>query len=283
MDSAVNRTELGQFLKARRAEITPAAVGLPDNGTSRRVPGLRREEVAFLASISTQYYTRLEQGRIQASAPVLALLADVLRLDDDQRDYLFELAGKEHTRPPRKKGQKVRPPIQRLLDTLTDVPAFVLGLRMDILAWNDLAAALITDFADIPPHRRNYARMLFTDPVMRDRYVKWESMARDCVAYLRMEAARNPGEPGLAALVGELSMQSPEFRRWWAGHYVAHRAFGTKTIRHPVAGDLILDWENLTSGADRDQQLVIWTAEPGSPSHDALRILASWALTKPAD
>ncbi|MBY8856916.1 helix-turn-helix transcriptional regulator [Nocardia sp. CA2R105] len=281
MGSIENRAELGQFLKARRAELTPEAVGIPDNGSPRRVQGLRREEVAQLVSISAQYYTRLEQGRIQASAPVLTTLADALRLDEDQRGYLFDLAGKGNPRPRRLKSQRIRPPLERLLATLTDIPAFILGLRMDILAWNDLAAALITDFAEIPQNRRNYARILFTDPIMRERYLKWEIVARDCVAYLRMEAARDPDDPRLSALVGELSVQSPEFRTWWAGHYVAHRTFGIKTIRHPIAGDLTLEWENLASSADPGQQLVIWTAEPGSASEEALRFLASWAAAHP--
>ncbi|MET7288835.1 helix-turn-helix transcriptional regulator [Streptomyces sp. NPDC005573] len=282
MATEVNRSELGRFLRARRAELTPAAVGLPESGGPRRVPGLRREEVAQLASISAQYYTRLEQGRIQASTSVLHLLARILRLDDDQQEYLFELAGKANSSPRRKKGQNVRPPIQRLLDNLSDIPAVVLGRRMDILAWNPLAAAMLTDFSRYPREQRNYVRLVFTDPVMRSRYAEWESLARDCVAFLRMEAARDPDDPRLTALVGELSVQDPRFRQWWAGHHVAHRAFGTKTIRHPVAGDLVLDWESLGSAADSDQQLTVWTAEPGSPSDDGLRLLASWAATRPA-
>ncbi|MFD5125226.1 helix-turn-helix domain-containing protein [Streptomyces sp. NPDC058385] len=279
MSRDVNRSELGQFLKARRAELSPAAMGLPETGALRRVPGLRREEVAQLASISAQYYTRLEQGRLQASAPVLNILAGVLRLDDDQRDYLFELAGKESARPRRQKGQKVRPPLQRLLDTLTDIPALVLGRRMDILAWNPLAAALLTDFSQIPQEQRNYVRLVFTDPTVRDRYLDWETIAQDCVAFLRMEAARNPDDPRLTALVGELSVQDPHFRKWWAGHHVARRAFGTKTMRHPVAGELTLDWETLNSAGDSDQQLTVWTAEPGTPSYEGLRFLASWTST----
>ncbi|MEW2318249.1 helix-turn-helix domain-containing protein [Streptomyces bauhiniae] len=279
MSRQINRSELGQFLKARRSELSPSAVGLPETGTLRRVPGLRREEVAQLASISAQYYTRLEQGRLQASAPVLTILAGVLRLDDGQRDYLFELAGKENTRPRRQKDQKVRPSMQRLLESLTDIPAMVLGRRMDILAWNSLASALITDFSRIPQEQRNYVRLIFSDSTVRSRYVDWESMARDCVAFLRMEAARNPDDPRLTALVGELSVKDPHFRQWWAGHHVAHRAFGTKAMRHPVAGDLILDWETLSSAGDPDQQLTVWTAEPGTPSYDGLRFLASWSAT----
>ncbi|MGV9342650.1 helix-turn-helix domain-containing protein [Streptomyces sp. NPDC003688] len=274
MSTDVHRSELGNFLRARRAELSPAALGLPEVGT-RRVPGLRREEVARLASISTQYYTRLEQGRLQASAPVLLTLATVLRLDEDQRDYLLELAGKESALPRRHQGQRMRPAVRRLLDSLTDVPAMVLGRRMDVLGWNSLAADLLTDFSRIPPEERNYVRLVFTDFTVRARYTDWESVGRDCVAFLRMEAARNPDDPRLAALVGELSVRDADFRRWWAGHHVARRAFGTKTIRHPLAGDLTLDWESLASAGDPDQQLTVWTAEPGTPAHDGLRLLAA--------
>ncbi|MGW4298915.1 helix-turn-helix domain-containing protein [Streptomyces sp. NPDC004100] len=280
MSRDVNRSELGQFLKARRAELSLTALGLPETETLRRVPGLRREEVAQLASISAQYYTRLEQGRLQASAPVLAALARALRLNDDQRDYLFELAGKENARPRRQKGQQVRPPLQRLLDTLSDIPALLLGRRMDILAWNPLAAALLTDFSQIPQEQRNYVRLVFTDPTVRSRYADWETIAEDCVAFLRMEAARNPDDPRLTALVGELSVQDAHFRRWWADHQVAHRAFGSKQMYHPMVGELTLDWETLSSAADSDQQLTVWTAEPGTPSYERLRFLASWTTTE---
>lgn len=269
--------ELGAFLKAHRAELTPRDVGLPDGGTPRRVQGLRREEVAQLAAISTDYYTRLEQGRISASAPVLASLARVLRLDDDQRTYLYELAGKTLARPRRRAAQRVRPHLQRVLDHLTDTPAIILGRNMDILAWNPLAAALITDFSQIPESQRNYVRLAFTDPSMRRLYADWEGVARMTVAFLRMEAAQNPDDPRLAALVGELSVQDPHFRQWWAAHHVASIGIGRKTLHHPVVGEMILDWDALTSAADPEQQLIVWTAEPGTPSHQALRILASWA------
>ncbi|MEW1722575.1 helix-turn-helix transcriptional regulator [Streptomyces sp. NPDC093109] len=269
--------ELGEFLKARRAELSTHAMGLPESGSLRRVPGLRREEVARLAAISTVYYTRLEQGRIEASAPVLLALARVLRLDEDQRDYMLQLAGKENTRPHRQAAQKVRPPTRRLLDNLTDTPALILGRRMDILAWNSLAAALMTDFSRIPEEHRNSVRMVFTDPAFRELYVDWESSARNTVAFLRMEAADNPGDPRLTALVDELSERDPQFRTWWAAHHVAHHSTGTKAFRHPVAGDMSLDWESLACPTDPDQQLVILTAEPGSPSHQGLRLLAARA------
>ena len=255
-----HRSELGEFLRARRGELSPRQVGLPEAGAVRRVPGLRREEVAQLAVISTDYYTRLEQGRIQASAQVLSTIARVLQLDDDQRDYLFELAGKDTARPRRRARQKVQPPLQRVLDDLVSTPAIVIGRRMDILAWNPLAAALLTDFSRIPDKKRNYIRLVFTDPAARTLYEDWETVARTTVAQLRMEAADSPDDPELTALVGELAVQDAQFRR-----------------HHPVVGDLTLDWNALICATDRDQQLITWTAEPGSPSHDALRMLASWA------
>ncbi|MGW5782203.1 helix-turn-helix domain-containing protein [Streptomyces sp. NPDC003863] len=277
MNSSARPGDLGDFLKARRAELTPSAVGLPDTGNRRRVSGLRREEVAVLASISTDYYTRLEQGRIQASAPVLDTLARVLRLDDDQRAYLFEVAGRPSARPARRAVQKVQPRLRRLLDDLGTTPGIVLGRRMDILAWNPLAAALVTDFSKIPEKHRNYIRLVFTDPEMRKLYADWPNVAHTCVAQLRMEAARDPDSSRLASLVGELSVQDADFRRWWAAHHVAVRGMGTKVLRHPVVGELTLDWDTLAPTTDADQQLVVWSAEPHSPSHDALRILASWA------
>ncbi|MGY3057200.1 transcriptional regulator with XRE-family HTH domain [Streptomyces sp. TE3672] len=269
--------ELGEFLKARCSEISPRSAGLPDAGGPRRVPGLRREEVTRLVAISTDYYTRLEQGRIQASAPVLSALARVLRLDDDQRDYLFGLAGRTPARPRRRTRQKIQPQLQRLLDDLAVTPALVLGRRMDILAWNSLAAALVTDFSKVPEEHRNYIRLVFTDPAMRTLYADWETVARTCTAQLRMEAAKYPDDPRLTALVGELSVQDPQFRQWWAAHHVTGRSVGTKELHHPVAGTLSLDWDTLTASTDPDQQLIVWTAEPGTPSHEGLRFLASWS------
>ncbi|MEV0642197.1 helix-turn-helix domain-containing protein [Streptomyces sp. NPDC050619] len=279
MSRDAHLSELGEFLKVRRAELSPRAMGLPESGALRRVPGLRREEVAQLAAISTVYYTRLEQGRIEASTPVLMALARVLRLDDDQCDYMLELAGKENARPRRNSTLKVRPSTRRLLDNLTDTPAIVLGPCMDILAWNPLAAALIADFSRIPEEQRNSARMLFTDPAMRDLYADWETAARTTVAFLRMEAANKTDDPRMIALVEELSEKDPQFREWWAARHVSHHTVGAKEFRHPVAGNLTLDWETLACPSDPDQQLVIFTAEPGTASHEGLRFLACWATT----
>ncbi|MFC9502952.1 helix-turn-helix transcriptional regulator [Streptomyces sp. NPDC057002] len=276
MSSEAHSSELGEFLKERRAQLSPRTVGLPDSGGSRRVPGLRREEVALLAGISTDCYTRWEQGRVPVPASVLATLVRVLHLDDDQRDHLFELVARDGRAPRRRPAQKVQPQLRRLLDELPTAPALVLGRRTDILAWNPLAVALFTDFGQLPEKKRNYTRLLFTDPGFRELHLDWRTIARGCVAHLRMEAAKCPGDPDLTVLIGELSVADADFRKWWAGRQIACPGVGTKRLHHPVAGDLTLDWDSLTCTADPAQQLVLWTAEPGTPSHDGLRFLASW-------
>ncbi|MFH8655223.1 helix-turn-helix domain-containing protein [Streptomyces afghaniensis] len=268
--------ELGEFLKARRAELGPSEVGLP-GGQRRRVSGLRREEVALLASISTEYYTRIEQGRLQASAALLDGIARVLRLNEAQRTYLFELAARQKVGPPSSGDrQQVDPQLQRMLDDLTATPAFVIGRRTDILGWNQLAAGLWTDFGRYPEEERVFIRLLFTEPWMRELYADWEEVTRLAIAHLRMESARYPGEPRLATLVETLAARDAQFRQWWAEHDVAMRDQGTKKLRHPVVGELTLDWNTLTCGTDPEQHIIVWNAESGSPSHDALRLLASW-------
>lgn len=207
----------------------------------RRVKGLRREEVALLASISPDYYTRLEQGRRQASEPVLDTLARVLQLDDGERAYLFELSGRDAARPRRRTAQKVHPQLQRLLSDPATTPAVVLGRRTDILAWNPVAAALFTDFAQIPASKRNFVRLVFCEPAIRALYPDWEWVAQISLAQLRMEAARDPKDPRLAELAGELSLQDPDFRRWWGAHRVAVQGTGTKVLHHPLVGRLTLD------------------------------------------
>lgn len=241
----------------------------------RRVPGLRREEVAQLVAISNDYYTRLEQGRIAASAPVLSALARVLQLDDDQRSYLSELAGKDAARPRRRARQTVQPTLRRLLDNLDCTPAFVMGRRMDILAWNPLAAALVTDFGQIPAKKRNYIRLVFTDPAMRSLYADWETIAHAYVALLRREAAKYPDDPQLTGLVGELSVQDSQFRQWWAAHHVAGRRVGAKHLQHPIVGDLSLDWEALTCAADPRPAAHHLDRRSGHPHPRPARILAS--------
>lgn len=276
--------ELGQFLQARRSELHPADLGLPpgDPGT-RRVSGLRREEVAARVAISQDYYARIEQGRLAPSEPVLQAIADALRLTPDQRAYAENLAQQADRRtPPKRRSTPVRPQIQRLLDQLTDTPAFVVGKYLDILAWNPLAAALLLDVDKMPPKERNYIRMLFTDSRMKDFYDDWEAMARAGVALLRMQAADNPTDPRLAALVGELSVTDPQFRHWWAARHVARQEFGTKTIHHPELGDLTLDWDAFHWAGDPDQQIITWSAPPGSPTQEKFRILSSWIAATPA-
>ncbi|MET7457325.1 helix-turn-helix domain-containing protein [Streptomyces sp. NPDC005574] len=272
--------ELGAFLKARRAQLGPGDVGLPDAGEARRVPGLRREEVARLAAISTDYYTRLEQGRLQASAAVLDALANVLRLDTGQRGYLLALAGK--AAPPsagKVARQHVQPRLRHLLDDLSLTAGFVIGRNTDLLAWNDMAAALVMDFGGVPEQERNYVRLVFTEPAIRDLYRDWEHMARLALAHLRMDSRRNPHDPRLTALVEELSALDPQFRLWWTSHDVAVRAGGTRLLRHPLAGDLTLERSTFTCAEDPEQQLVVWTAEPGSRTREALRDLAAGIRT----
>ncbi|MEU2424075.1 helix-turn-helix domain-containing protein [Streptomyces sp. NPDC007851] len=268
---------LGAFLQARRAQLTPQECGLPEADTPRRVAGLRREEVARLAAISVDHYTRLEQGRALASASVLVTLVRALRLDDDQKTYLYELAARSGARPRRRRAaQQVRPAMRRLLGRLTDAPALVLGRRLDILAWNQAATALYTDFAAVPADRRNYVYLLFTDPVVRELHAAWEHDARDAVAALRTVAAADPDDPELARLVGTLTIRDPDFRTWWAEHRGNGAGYGTKHYRHPLVGDLTLDCDTWTSPDGSGQRLMVLTAETGTPSHDALRILDSW-------
>ncbi|MEU1535033.1 helix-turn-helix domain-containing protein [Streptomyces fagopyri] len=265
---------LGSFLMARRAELEPGQVGLPDPGTPRRVVGLRREEVAELAAISTDYYTRVEQGRMRASAPVLAAIARALRLTDDQRTYLFDLAGRPPVESPVRPDRTVSTHTRRLLDQLTESPALVLSDTMDVLGWNRLAAALLIDFGRIPEKDRNYVWLLFVDPALRALYDDWEAGAHDCVAYLRMHTARRPDDPRLRDLVARMASHT-DFQRWWQSRDVAVQGVGNKVFHHPVAGTLTLDWDTLTSSTVPDQHVVVWTARPGSPSERGLRLLAA--------
>ncbi|WP_035844945.1 helix-turn-helix domain-containing protein [Kitasatospora azatica] len=272
--------EIGAFLRARRGQLAPHDYGLPETDSPRKVPGLRREEVARLAAISVDYYTRLEQGRVRASASVLAALARALRFDEDQQHYLHELAGRTEARPRRREPvRRVRPAVQRLLDQLTPTPALVLGNRLDVLAWNSAATGLFTDFSALPPTRRNYVRLLFTHPAIRSMHREWEHDARDAVAALRMAAATQGDDPELDRLVRELSLQDEDFRSWWAEHRVIGSHYGSKHYRHPVVGDLTLDCDTWNS-PDGSGRLMVLTAEPGSPAHDALRILTSWTADR---
>ncbi|MET7518768.1 helix-turn-helix domain-containing protein [Streptomyces sp. NPDC005480] len=278
MNAHSNTRTLGEFLKARRADLDPSECGLPGKDSARRVAGLRREEVALLAAISVDYYTRLEQGRVRASAAVLNTLSRALRLDEDQQSYLYEVAGRTDDRPrrTRRPAQQVRPAMRRLLAQLTETPALVLGRRLDVLAWNRAAVALYTDFAAIPAASRNYLRLMFTDSVVRDLHQEWEHDARDAVAALRMEAGADPDDPELARLVGDLTLRDSDFSTWWADHRVTSATYGTKRYRHHLVGDLTLDCDTWPGSDDSGQRLMVLTAETGSPSHDALRILTAW-------
>lgn len=276
----VNR-ELADFLRRARSQVDPERAGLPADGRVRRVAGLRREEVALLARVSTDYYTRLEQGRrIVPSAGVVEAIADALDLDEAGREHLVHLIGAS-PRPARRqlRAQSARRGLHQLVDTLDAVPAMLLGRRTDVLATNRLARALLTDFDAVPAKDRNYARWMFLDPQARERLVDWDAQARTVVENLRLDAGRDPHDPATQALVGELTIASPEFARWWEEHRVHQRTFGDKHFRHPVVGEMTLQYETLTTPGDPDQALFLFTAEPGSPSREALDVLVSWTLT----
>jgi transcriptional regulator with XRE-family HTH domain len=265
---------LAEFLKARRAVLDPAEFGLPDGVTRRRVPGLRREELAQLAGISVDYYTRLEQGRARnVSDAVLDALAHALRLGPDEHTYLRNLATARRRAGAPARPQRVRIELLRLLEAIS-VPAFVLGRRFDVLAWNALGGAISFDFAS--SGERNVARLFFLDPAARELHPEWDQVAVEVVANLRAEAGRHPDDPELARLVGELSVRSEPFRRLWARHAVREKAHGRKRIRNPIVGDLDLHYETLRLPDDPDQALVTYTAEAGSDTENALRLLASW-------
>jgi transcriptional regulator with XRE-family HTH domain len=279
-------TDIAGFLRSRRARITPDEAGLPADGRVRRVPGLRRDEVARLAGVSTEYYTRLEQGRGGNPSPeVLDALAAALRLDTAESEHLTDLLSRRPAAARRAPSgpQRVRPGLHLMLQTLDHVPAFVLGRRTDVLAANRLARALLTDFDALPATRRNMARFYLLDPVARERAVDWERLAAETVAMLRLEAGRHPNDRQLADLVGELTLRSPEFTTWWNDHRVLRRTHGTKRYRHPVAGELTFSYESLQPPGDPDQTLCVYNVEPGSPSAQALQLLGNWTAPQHDD
>lgn len=279
MAQATSGDELRDFLRSRRARITPKEAGLSEQTGLRRVPGLRREEVAYLAGISVDYYVRLERGRNpNVSAAVLEAVARVLRLNATEHDYLFTLAKPARARPRPMTPQRVRPGLRRALDTVTDVPALILGHRLDVLAANDLARAFYTDFNALPPRERNMAWLMFRDEAARDFYVDWAASARGIVASLHVYAGSHPHDPRLAELVGELSVHDADFRRWWADHDVFVREHGTKRYHHPLVGELMLGYEAFTPVGDPEQTFGMHIVEPGSPSENALRMLGSWTV-----
>nr|WSZ14959.1 helix-turn-helix transcriptional regulator [Streptomyces canus] len=271
------RAELSEFLRTRRARLKPEDVGLPDFGRHRRVPGLRREELSQLAGVSVAYYTRLEQGNGRnVSAEVLDAIARALRLTDAEHAHLTHLAKpKQHKKKTTARTEQVRGSIRQLLDSI-NVPAYVSGRRSDIVAWNGMAAAVFGDWAELPAQERNWARMIFLRPEYQNLFVPWEQKASDVVSYLRMDAGCHPDDPRLSALVGELSVKSEEFRRLWATHDVKEKNFGVKQLRHPLVGELTLNFESFPLSDGTEQALITYHAEPGSPSAEALRLLASW-------
>jgi transcriptional regulator with XRE-family HTH domain len=276
------RSEIREFLTSRRAKITPAQAGLTAYGP-RRVPGLRREEVAVLAGVSVPYYTRLERGDLSGvSEGVLDALTRALQLDDAERAHLFDLAraaGPMAKRRRRSAPKQIRPGVQRLLDAITGAPALVQNGRLDILGANQLARALYSELFRDPTQSANHARFTFLNPRAHDLYPDWERGADDAVALLRAEAGRDPYDRELTDLIGELSTRSEEFRARWADHNVRLHQTGTKRFHHPVVGELTLAFEMMELAADPGLNLLTFTAEPGSKSDEALNLLGSWAAT----
>ncbi|MFD9737663.1 helix-turn-helix transcriptional regulator [Umezawaea sp. NPDC059074] len=272
------RAELGDFLRTRRDRMRPEDAGLPGYSGRRRVPGLRREELAVLAKVSVAYYTRLEQGEAgNVSVDVLESLARALRLTDSEREHLLRLAGPTRARPTAipPSSRRIVPSLQRLLDGVNDIPAYVCGRGAEILAWNPMAAALFGDWARLPRSDRNWARMIFLHPGYRDLFVEWEQKQRDAVAALRLEAGRHPDDKPMSDLIGELLVKNDVFRRLWATHDVKEKRNGIQLLRHPLVGDLVLNYDAFRAAENEEQSLVTYYAEPGAPSADALSLLAS--------
>jgi transcriptional regulator with XRE-family HTH domain len=277
------KKEIREFLTSRRARITPEQVGLVSYG-SRRVPGLRREEVAVLAGVSVPYYTRLERGDMDgASANVLEALARALQLDDAERAHLFDLARSaqpavaQHRR--RQTRQRVRPEVQWTLDAITHAAAYLGNARLDILAENHLGRALFSQLYASPTRPANHARFVFLDPNAESFHDDWDRAASECVAILRWAAGRDPHDADLSGLVRELETHSEAFRTRWAAHDVRFHNTGVKHFHHPVVGELNLNFNRLDLAADNGLAIFTYAAEPGSRSEEALKLLGSWAAT----
>jgi transcriptional regulator with XRE-family HTH domain len=281
-----NRSDIRDFLTSRRAKITPERAGLTSYG-SRRVPGLRRVEVAQLAGVSVEYYSRLERGNLTgASDSVLDALARALHLDEAERAHLYDLAhsaGPAARKRHRPAPQGVRLNVQRLLDGITQVPAVVMNGRTDVLGANQLGRALFTPVYASPILPPNFARFNFLDSRARDFWGKWDRAADDTVELLRGQAGRDPYDKALTDLIGELSTRSDAFRSRWAAHDVRLHRTGMKHVRHPVIGELYLTFEVLELVADDGRSLVAYGTEPGTGSEDGLRLLASWSATHDQD
>jgi transcriptional regulator with XRE-family HTH domain len=278
------RNEIREFLRSRRARITPDHAGLRTyGGGRRRVPGLRREEVALLAGVSVDYYTRLERGNASGvSETVLEALARALQLDDAERAHLFDLARatQTSTSPRRRRAkQRIRPSVQHMLDAMAGVPAFVRNGRLDILGANRLGRALYSAHFDSPAQPPNTARFVFLDDHATTFYTDWDRVAHDVVAILRAEAGRDPYDRELSDLIGELSTRSEPFRTLWAAHNVRAHDTGVKRFDHPLIGKLTVNFEAMELVADPGLTMFVYTAEPGSKSEQALNLLASWTAT----
>jgi transcriptional regulator with XRE-family HTH domain len=281
------KSEIREFLTSRRAKVTPEQAGLTTYGP-RRVPGLRRSEVATLAGVSIEYYTRIERGNLTGvSESVLEALARALQLDDAERAHLFDLArAAGPTTPTRRRSpkQRVRPEVQWTIDAMTGAAAFVFNGRLDILAANQLGRALFSELYVNSARPVSTPRFVFLDPRARDFYVDWDRAAGETVAVLRAEAARDPDDRDLSDLVGELSTKSDEFRTLWAAHNVRLHNSGVKHLHHPVVGDVSLSYNGMELAADSSLTIFVYMAEPGSKSAESLNLLASWAATlEPAD
>jgi transcriptional regulator with XRE-family HTH domain len=278
-----NRAQIREFLASRRARITPEQAGLPAYGGNRRVTGLRREEVALLAGVSIDYYVRMERGSLAgASDSVLEGVARALQLDDAERDYLFDLARGSEPQPARlRRGREpgVTASVQRVLDAITNAPAWVRNARLDMLAVNRLARALYAPLLAEPRRPANSARFLYLDPASREFFTDWDRAADDMAAMLRLEAGRNPYDKKLVELIGELSTRSEDFRTRWAAHNVRFHRTGHKKLHHPVVGDLELSFEAMELPSQPGLTLLVYTAPEGSPAADGLSLLASWAAT----
>jgi transcriptional regulator with XRE-family HTH domain len=282
----VSPNDIREFLTTRRARLTPEQAGLPNFGGRRRVPGLRREEVALLAGMSVEYYIRFERGNATGvSEAVLEGVARALRLDDAERSHLYDLAraanasaGPQRRRSPAR-PQHVRPEVQRLIDEMTNVPVFVQNGRLDIVAANRLGFAVFSEMYVQPQRPANFGRFVFLDPRAQDFYRDWADAAQQTVALLRAEAGRAPYDRALSDLVGELSTRSDVFRTLWASHDVREHRTGIKSVHHPTVGDLELTFEAMELSSERGLLLIAYTAEPGSASHERLQLLASWVVT----
>lgn len=278
-----NRAEVREFLMSRRAKLTPEQAGLPA-GPNRRVPGLRRTEVAVLAGVSVEYYAKLERGAIAgASASVLDAISRALQLDETERTHLYDLARAADGIPtagrPRRRSAKqpaARPSLHWTLEAITDGIAFVRNQHQDLLATNALGRAFYSPLIGDGGRTPNLARFQFLDPASKDFYPDWDLFGEMCVAIMRAEAGRDPHDRAMQDLVGELSTQSETFRRLWSAHDVRTHGAGTKRFHHPIVGDLSLAYEELLITAEPGLVLMIYTAEPGSPSAERLGLLASW-------